>query len=157
MRAYRPDKMASLIRDVVSETMTNKLQDPRISPLASITRVEVSGDLQIAKVYVSVIGNEAAARTTLRGLENARGLLQRAVAKAVTARVCPQLRFLYDGSIKKASEIIALIDASLPPAVESTEDEEDQEPDEVREENPAGEGPLAKGPGEVPPSDGVGS
>lgn len=155
MRAYRPDKMASLIRDVVSETMTNKLQDPRISPFASITRVEVTGDLQIAKVYVSVMGSETEGRTTLRGLENARGILQRAVARAVTARVCPQLRFIYDGSIKKASEIIALIDASLP-REESPADVEDQEADEVSEDHPAEDGPSAERQRDVPPSDGVG-
>jgi ribosome-binding factor A len=114
MRAYRADKMGSLLREVISDTIANKLQDPRISNFASVTRVEVSGDLGFAKVYISVMGPETAGRTTLRGLENARGIIQRAVAKSITARTCPQVRFILDTSIKKASEIIALIDANVP-------------------------------------------
>jgi ribosome-binding factor A len=151
--------MASLIREVVSETIANKIQDPRVSQFVSVTRVEVTGDLQIAKVFISVMGSEGAERTTLRGLENARGLVQRAVARAVTARICPQIRFMVDGSIKKASEIIALIDANVPhpPAEDETEDLADDEFEAELDDFAEDDAPPADGDPDAPPSDGVGS
>ena len=65
MRSYRVDKMCSFIRSLVSEVIANKLNDPRISPFASVTRVEMSADLQVAKVYVSVMGSGKAVRARL--------------------------------------------------------------------------------------------
>ncbi len=114
MKSFRPDKMASLIRLIVSDMIANKLQDPRISTFASVTRVEVSGDLQIAKVFVSVMGSEADDRRTMTALNHARGHIQKAVAKGVSTRVCPQISFHSDASIKKAAEIIRIIDESVP-------------------------------------------
>ena len=93
MGSYRVDKVASIVRDIVGEAMTTHLHDPRISPLASVTRVEVSGDLQIARVYISVIGEAATGRRTLAGLTHAAGHIQRLVARQLTIRRCPQLRF----------------------------------------------------------------
>jgi len=112
MKSYRPDKVASVIREIVGAMIAEKLQDPRISRFTSVTRVEVSGDLQNAKVYVSIMGSEVDERNTLRGLDHARGLIQRAVARGVSTRVCPQVRFVVDGSIKKAQEILRIIDAN---------------------------------------------
>lgn len=123
MKSYRPDKVASVIREIIGGMIAEKLQDPRISRFTSVTRVEVSGDLQNAKVFVSVMGTEAEQRSTLRGLDHARGLIQRAVARGITARVCPQVRFVADGSIKKAQEIIRIINENVP-----REPEDDSEP-----------------------------
>ena len=112
MKSYRPDKVASVVREIVGSMIAEKLHDPRICRFTSVTRVEVTADLQHAKVYISVLGSDADERSTLRGLEHARGRVQRAVAAGVTARVCPQIRFIADGSIKKAREIIRVIDAN---------------------------------------------
>ena len=138
MRSFRPDKVASLIRSIVSDMIANKLQDPRISRFASVTRVEVSGDLQVAKVHISVMGSEADQRKTMQGLDHAKGHIQRAVAHGVTARHCPQVRFIADGSIKKAAEIIQIIDENVP--------------------RPLPEQPSEESPGETrSPSDGAAS
>ncbi|NOX59599.1 MAG: 30S ribosome-binding factor RbfA [Planctomycetes bacterium] len=112
MKSFRTHKMASLIRDIASDMIANKVQDPRISRFASVTRVEVAPDLQMAKVYISVLGSDEVQRSTMRGLHSARGLIQRAVAQGVTARTCPQLAFVADGSIKKAAEIMEIINAN---------------------------------------------
>ncbi len=98
---------------VVGEAITMRLSDPRISRLASVTRVQVSKDLQYADVYVSVMGDEATARTTLRGLEAAHGKLQGLMADALPIRQVPILRLHLDESIKKGFETIQLIDRSM--------------------------------------------
>jgi len=113
MATHRPAKMASLVRQIVSEAIAQKLNDPRISPLASVTRVEVSGDLQVAKVYVSVMGSEAEGRTTLRGLTHAAGHIQRLLSEHWHARHCPEIRFVLDDSIKGAARTVAIIEESL--------------------------------------------
>ncbi len=113
MRSYRVDKMASTIRNIVGEAMAHRLSDPRISPLASVTRVEVSGDLQLAKVYVSVLGAPAEARRTLAGLTHAVGHVQRMVARQLTVRRCPEVRFLLDDSLKKAANTMRIIDETM--------------------------------------------
>ena len=113
MRSFRVDKMASTIRQIVGDAIAHRLNDPRISPLASITRVEVSGDLQVAKVYVSVVGDAAQGRRTLAGLQHAGGHVQGLLAGKLTVRRCPEIRFILDESLKKASETMRMIDESL--------------------------------------------
>lgn len=111
--SHRIGRVAHIIRDVVSDAVSNKLSDPRISRFTSITRVELSPDLRIANIYFSVMGDESVGRTTMKGLESARGMLQTRVAKQLDIRQCPVLRLHLDLSLKKASQVIALIEESL--------------------------------------------
>jgi len=115
MRSFRIDKLASTIQDIVGEAITRRLNDPRISPLASVTRVEVSGDLQVAKVFVSVLGSPVEGRRTLAGLRHAEGHVQRLLARRLTIRRCPEIRFVLDESLKKAARTMRLIEETLGP------------------------------------------
>lgn len=111
-----------MIRVVVSDAIANKLSDPRIELMSSVTRVEVSGDLEHAKVYVSVMGEEGIRRRTIAGLQSGAGLVQRLVGRELAIRRCPRISFHLDESIKKAAEIVRLIDESL------SETEKDTDP-----------------------------
>lgn len=113
MRAYRVDKLASTIREIVGQAIATKLQDPRISPFASVTRVEVSGDLQIAKVFVTVLGEPGKGRSTLNGLNHAVGHVQSLVARQLSIRRCPEIRFVLDESLKKAAETMRIINETV--------------------------------------------
>ncbi len=95
---------------IVSDVIRNKLNDPRISPMCSVTRVELSGDLQIAKVFISVLGTDADCRKTLAALTDATGRIQRFLAGNLTTRHCPQLHIEYDESLKRAAETVRIID-----------------------------------------------
>jgi ribosome-binding factor A len=110
--SHRIGRVAHIIRDVVSDTISQKLSDPRVSRFTSVTRVELSADLRLADVYVSVMGRAAEGEMTLRGLESARGLLQTRVAKRLDMRQCPILRLHLDLSLKKAAEVMHLLDES---------------------------------------------
>lgn len=110
MGSFRVDKMASFIQTVVSEIVRHRLNDPRISPHATVTRVEVSRDLQVAKVFVSVLGSEADGRRTLAALKHAGGHIQRMVAQSLQTRHCPELRLEWDETMRRTVETLEIIE-----------------------------------------------
>jgi len=110
MRQYRKQKLASVIRTVVGNAIMQRLQDPRVAPLTTVTRVELTSDLMIARVYVSVPGGEAAERRTTDALRHATGFVQRLVAQELTIRHCPEIRFDIDESLKIARHTMSLLD-----------------------------------------------
>ena len=137
---FRPERIASVVQQVVGEAITMRLSDPRISRLASVTRVEVSKDLGYADVYISVMGEDVDARTTLRGLEAAHGKVQGMVADALPIRQVPILRFRLDESLKKGFETIQLIEKSME-EIRQREAERAQagaKPDDSSDNTPAG-------------------
>lgn len=109
MKAYRKEKMTSLVQQIVSESIAQKLNDPRIAPLTTVSRVKLTGDLTIATVFLTVPGDEAAERTTLRAIQHATGFLQRTLAHELQVRQCPELRFELDVSAKRAKETLRLL------------------------------------------------
>ena len=113
MKSHRPERVANVIRTVVSDAIANKLSDPRIQPMSSVTRVEVSGDLEYAKVWVSVMGDPAVQRRTITGLQSARGYVQGLLARKLPIRHCPRISFHLDESVKRAAETVRLIDEAM--------------------------------------------
>jgi ribosome-binding factor A len=130
MKSHRPERVATVVRHVVSDAIANRLSDPRIAPLSSVTRVEVSGDLEHARVFVSVMGEEATQRRTLAGLKSAVGAVQRMLARELSIRQCPRLSFHLDLSIKRATETIRLINETMAEhqAAPSVDEPEEDEP-----------------------------
>ncbi|HWL93090.1 MAG TPA: 30S ribosome-binding factor RbfA [Phycisphaerae bacterium] len=107
--AYRKERVSHFVRDVVSEAIANRISDPRVSRFASVTRVEISPDMKVAHVYVSVMGETGDARTTMMGLQSARGMIQTRLAKQINMRQCPAIRFHLDEGIKKALDTFRLM------------------------------------------------
>jgi len=140
MKTFRPQRVANVVRMVVSSAIAGKLSDPRIEPLTSVTRVEVSGDLEHAKVFVSVMGAVAVQRRTMRGLASATGLLQTMVARELPIRQCPRLSFYLDESIKRGAETIRIINATMAEYEEGPAEPEDRrgrESERSPEDDPA--------------------
>ncbi len=127
MKTFRPQRVANIVRTVVGSAISGKLSDPRIEPLTSVTRVEVSADLEHAKVFVSVMGTVAVQRRTMRGLDSATGLLQTLVARELPIRQCPRLTFHLDESIKRAAETIRIINATMAEYGEDHPEEADRQ------------------------------
>lgn len=141
MRPYRKEKVASLIRQIVSEAIAYRLHDPRVAPLTTVTRVEMTGDLLIAKVYLSVQGSDAALRRTLQAVRHARGHLQRMVARELSVRQCPALRFELDKGARGAKRTMELLAENRRNEPQALEDVEDRSlPDEIEEANPPNDG-----------------
>src|SRR5213596_4384823 len=108
MKTHRLARVSEVVREVASETILFELNDPRVKRV-TVTRAEVSGDLQHAKVYVSVMGTEKEQKLTLRGLEHAAGFVQSKLADRLQTRFTPVLRFVLDEGVKKSIEMSRLI------------------------------------------------
>lgn len=106
--AYRKEKLGELIAAELSDLLRTRVKDPRVG-FASITRVEVSGDLRYAKVFVSVMGDSGEQKETMKGLKNATGFLRHELASRLTLRFMPELVFKLDHSIEEGSRILEII------------------------------------------------
>lgn len=112
----RTERIASLIRDVVADAILTRLSDPRIEPLTSITRVEVSADLSIARVNVSVMNDNPARRElSVRALRGAAGRLRGMVGERLSARIIPRLEFHLDDSVRRGIETVQALERVLGP------------------------------------------
>ena len=109
MRGYRKERVASLVHEIVSEAILQRINDPRVSPLTTVTRVQISGDLTIATVYLSILDDPAVERRTITALRHAGGFIQRMVAKGLDMRQCPELRFEVDEQLKKVKHTLQLL------------------------------------------------
>jgi len=115
---HRLERVAEVVREVASETILFELRDPRVKNV-TVTRAEVSGDLQHAKVYVSVMGNPKEEQLTLYGLQHAAGFIQSRLASRLQTRFTPVIQFVLDQGVKRSIEVSRLIQearAQSPPA-----------------------------------------
>jgi ribosome-binding factor A len=112
MKAHRLARVAEVIREVASETILFELRDPRIKGV-TVTRAEVSGDLQHAKVYVSIMGTDKEQKLCMHGLEHAAGFVQSRLGDRLKTRFTPVLRFVLDQGVKNSIEVSRLINEAL--------------------------------------------
>jgi ribosome-binding factor A len=105
-------RVNDLLREILGEAIV-ELKDPRIG-FVTITGVETSRDLQHARVYVSVLGNERQRERSIAGLTAAHGVLQTRVAKSVRLKRTPQLAFEYDPTVEHGIRMTQLIDELAP-------------------------------------------
>lgn len=113
MPSRRLEKAAEAIREVVSMAILTELSDPRVRDV-TVTFVEVSPDLRHAKVHVSVMGDEAKQKLTLRGLQSAAGFLQAKITERIDIRYTPRLNFLLDQGVKRSIAVAQILREVLP-------------------------------------------
>lgn len=108
MTGHRQRRVSDFIQEQLAELLQREAQDPRLDQV-SITAVDVSPDLQQARVYFSVLGDEPAAKETKKALEHATGFLRRQLAGRLQLRVVPTLSFQFDKSLATGSRIEKLL------------------------------------------------
>ena len=122
MKEHRLARVAEAVREVASETILFELRDPRVKNV-TVTRTEVSGDLQHAKVYVSIMGSPKEAELTMHGLRHAAGFIQSKLASRLKTRFTPLITFVLDEGVKKSIEITRILNEerarSAPASAES--------------------------------------
>lgn len=94
----------------LSNIIRSEVKDPRISPVTSVVSVEVAPDLKTAKAYISVLGDDEAAKKTLEGLKSSAGFIRRELAHRINLRNTPEITFISDQSIAYAARMSKLID-----------------------------------------------
>jgi ribosome-binding factor A len=109
MAGDRMRRVNEAVREVLSRRLAEGLKDPRIG-FVTLTAVETSPDLRRARVFVSVLGDEAERDRTLAGLASSHGLLQAEIACELRMKRTPTLEFIYDESIDRGMRITELLD-----------------------------------------------
>ena len=120
----RIERINSQLRSEISKMILTDIKDPRISGVVSITRVETTGDMSYAKVFVSVYGSDTDKRNTLKAMSSARGFIQNELLHRLAIRRPPSLSFRLDETIEQGNEILELLDSLDIPPEQPTEETE---------------------------------
>ena len=106
----RVERVAALIRKETSELLINGIRDERVHQgMVSITNVEVSGDLQHCKIFVSVFGEQNDKQQVLEGLQAASGYLRGELGRRLQMRRAPEVVFQLDRGLEKGTSVLGLL------------------------------------------------
>ncbi|MDI9475925.1 MAG: 30S ribosome-binding factor RbfA [Natronincolaceae bacterium] len=105
----REKRLAEEIKKIASDIIRNELKDPRVSPMTSITEVDLTRDLRYVNIYVSILGDEEEKRETVEGLTRASGFIRREIGKNIKARYTPEVIFKLDNSIERGIHMYNII------------------------------------------------
>jgi len=108
----RVEKLSALLKREISELLFNGVRDERIhQAIITITNVEVSGDLQHAKIFLSLLGEEQKKAEVLVGLEEAKGFIRAELARRLQMRRSPELVFKIDKGMIKGPSVLDLLNS----------------------------------------------
>jgi ribosome-binding factor A len=143
MKQHRLARLNEAVREVASEAILFELRDPRIK-FVTVTRAEVSPDLQHAKIYVSVMGSEQDRKLTMHGLSSAAGFVQSKLADRMTSRYVPAVRFYLDEGMRNSMQVSELLakeklSKNDDPVAESDEIDDDESDDRVESDDDQGD------------------
>ena len=106
--AHRVNRVGEQMKKELGDIISRKIKDPRIG-FVTVTDVQVTGDLQQAKVYISVLGDEEQRENTLKGLAKAKGFIRTEIGQRIRLRKTPELIFEFDESMAYGNRINSLI------------------------------------------------
>jgi ribosome-binding factor A len=113
MTGDRMRRVDAAVREVLSDAIASDLKDPRVG-FVTVTAVQTSADLRHARVFVSVLGDDAVRERSLAGLRSAHGYLQRRVAQELRIKHTPTLDFAYDDSLDRSLRVQQLLEQEDP-------------------------------------------
>ena len=108
MQGKRLDRVNQLIKEEISLVLQRELKDPRLG-FITVTEVETANDLRLAKVFVSVLGDEGKWASSLAALKSARGFIRHWLRGHLDLRVTPELDFRPDRSMVHGARIQELL------------------------------------------------
>lgn len=108
MAKFRPGRVGEQLKKELSQILQSELKDPRIGFL-TVTGVDVTGDLQQAKIYISVLGDDQQKEDTLKGLGRATGFIRTEIGRRIRLRHTPELIFKFDESVDYGIHIEKLL------------------------------------------------
>jgi len=103
-------RVAESIKREVSQLLISGIKDDRVGVgMVSVTHVDVAGDLQHAKIFVSIYGNDEAKAATMAGLKSATGFVRTELGQRVRLRRTPEVIFIEDNSIEAGTQMLSLL------------------------------------------------
>ena len=109
-QSRRVERVASLIRREISELLIGGIKDERVSQgMVSVTSVEVAGDLQHCKIFVSVFGSDADKEQAMAGLSSASAFVKGELSRRLKMRRTPEVVFVLDRGIEKGTTVLGLL------------------------------------------------
>ena len=122
------------VQKELSKIIREEIKDPRIHPMTSVMAVEVAPDLKTCKAFISVLGNEEAKQSTIKGLKNAEGYIRRELARTLNLRNTPEIRFILDESIEYGVNMSKLIEDVMMKDAKASQPDQEEKPEDGREE-----------------------
>ena len=122
------------VQKELSKIIREEIKDPRIHPMTSVMAVEVAPNLKTCKAFISVLGNEEAKQSTIKGLKNAEGYIRRELARTLNLRNTPEIRFILDESIEYGVNMSKLIDDVMMKDAKSSQPDQEEKSGDGREE-----------------------
>src|SRR4051812_42666671 len=122
MVTRRQQRINQLLRDEIDKLLRHETDDPVLMSMISVTGVEVTQDLQKAKVYVSFL-DDGAQKEIMQRLRKAARFFRREIAERINLPHTPDLEFVYDDSIARGARVLQLLREHAPPPEEPTADE----------------------------------
>lgn len=104
----RSDRVSGLIQKALSEILKRDIGDPRLK-MATITEVEVTRDLKLARIYFTTPGDKRKKDSAIKGFSSARGFIKRILANEIDLKYMPDIKFIYDNSLEYGEHIDELI------------------------------------------------
>lgn len=108
MARIRASRVGEQIRQEFSQILQQEMKDPRIG-FVTVTKVEMSRDLQVAKVYLSIFGSADEKEVSLTGIEKAKGFIRTELGRRIQLRHVPELQFVIDESLEYSEQINKLL------------------------------------------------
>ena len=121
------------VQKELSKIIREEIKDPRIHPMTSVMAVEVAPDLKTCKAFISVLGNEEAKQSTIKGLKNAEGYIRRELARTLNLRNTPEIRFILDESIEYGVNMSKLIDDVMMKDAKTSQPDQEEKSGDGRE------------------------
>ena len=106
--SMRANRVAEQMKKELGGIIGQKLKDPRIG-FVTVTDVEVTGDLQQATIFISVLGSESEKDDTLKGLNKAKGFIRTEIGQRIRLRITPEINFEFDESVAYGHRIDSLL------------------------------------------------
>jgi len=123
----RVARVAELIKREVSQMLLSGIKDDRVGAgMVSVTDVDVSGDLQHAKIFVSIYGSSEAKAETMAGLKSATGFVRNELGQRIRLRRTPEVVFMEDDSLERGDRVLSLLNRLSQERKPSSADSDDE-------------------------------
>ncbi|MEQ6375370.1 30S ribosome-binding factor RbfA [Bacillaceae bacterium S4-13-58] len=108
MSDLRANRVGEQIQKELGEIISRRIKDPRVG-FVTVTEVKVTGDLQQAKVYITVLGDDDQKQDTLKGLAKAKGFIRSEIGKRIRLRKTPDITFEFDEATDYGNRIESIL------------------------------------------------